>query len=166
MGGRLRSLVTGLVRAAVLLAMVCPGCGVSDQFTNECYRATQVQPCKAASAVTANDFPGGGTMIFQSADAGPTRKIDRSDCCRYLVSECASMPRDGGACLSIVTPLGLTMCLNVGPDETCPAQPDAAARLQKQHGDTPIASVDSPPTRQVTINESCCYTVRRHWDGG
>jgi hypothetical protein len=157
------------VQGAGLLAAMNSGCGVSDQFGTECYSVALNEQCKPASAITAEDLPTGGSMIFKSVESGPVRKKSAPDCCSYDVSEtarCGDEVRDGTACPANSTLWSANSCLQVAMDASCPGQTGAIGPLQGQHEDVQLISVDSPPTRKVTGVDSCCYVVRRHWDGG
>lgn len=163
-----------MMRTAILAGALTSGCD-SDQYTTECYSRSvpladwRDEACKPASTITASDLSDEGSMIFQSAESGPTRTVVRTDCCSYDVAETVrcGAPRDGQVCEnSSTSPENLRMCLSVTPDAGCPGQLEAGVPLQRQNEGLQIVTVSSPSMRTVTVQLKCCYVVRRRWDGG
>jgi hypothetical protein len=162
-------------RAAACFAGItlATACSTGEKVSTECYSVTQDQTCKAAAAITVDDLPYQGSMTFQGVNSGPTRNIERTDCCSYLVSEekrygCTLLPPDSGTtlCPEVGETDTVPWCLPIEPDASCPDAALAAADLQSGRSDVRIISVLSPGTLRVSIIESCCYEVRRKWDGG
>jgi len=166
-------IVLGLPTTVLVAIQFLPACTASESVDTECYWVDHDQACKDPSAVTSEDFPTQGSMIFEGVVSGPTRRIDRTDCCSYSVTaeeryDCTLMSVDAAPslCPGVGPTETIPMCLDVDPDASCPDPKVAAAGLQGGRVDVRIISVDSPATRKVSILEYCCYEVRRRWDGG
>lgn len=150
--------------------LVGSGCGNGDSYSTECYRVAQDTPCKSISAVTGHEISDEGSMLLVSVDSGPVRKLDANTCCHYDITEapkCSVPPTDSGACPVMESPTSFiaNACLDVPVDAPCPDQADALTQFRKTSADQ-VVSIDSPAKAKDAPGVSCCYVVRRRWDGG